>query len=120
MKIKTVLFMLALTCFVTTTTQADPGDFLFGNQDNPQLILKTSDDGYGAFAQAVEANTNGTSVNWEGVVNAISNIPSLQSVHDFFYDHPGASVYVECCGIGNGYSCSVAVPLSCSQCPCIN
>ncbi|MGD1849010.1 MAG: hypothetical protein ACFB10_26760 [Salibacteraceae bacterium] len=116
---KSLILGFAL-CFAFVANGFGQGHYSFGSETNPELVLEVTHPGYQPFTTAIQNNLNegGQSVDWEGVSDAISNVPSLEAYSNWLSANIGGHVYVHCCTLQSGQSCAVAVPMSCSACGC--
>lgn len=107
-----LFFTFAISLLVITNVFAGPGDFSFGSETNPEMVLKTSDPGYQQFTDQVVMNVNGGTVDWAAVSDGIKDYPSLVEFSNWLDENEGAAyVFVHC-----GDGCHVVVPNSCDWC----
>ncbi|MEQ9263489.1 MAG: hypothetical protein RLP14_10035 [Owenweeksia sp.] len=115
--IQKLAFSVLLLFIIVYPSFGGPGDYIFGDTENPVYILHVGDDGYALFTEAIQNNTVGGVVNWDEVATAIEGYGPLYTPHKYLASGR-VGVSVECCDIGNGYACFVTIPDDCGQCPC--
>lgn len=97
-----------------------PGSILFGNEENPDIIVPMSDPNWNNLRMSIYQHTSGSEVDWQGVQQDVSSI-GMDALAIWMNSNPQALaagyVWIVCCSDPSG-GCKVRVPYSCDNCNC--